>query len=685
MSALLTLNAIWVYHRIFDFFGVCIPFSSFLLSLIKYYKVHFSQLGHLGLNKVVTIEVLYRSLQIEPTVTLFRVLYEGLEELLLFYRQEGYSRLYALEASRFSYYDPKPPLVLTIKRMSGRVGLEIRLSRVLMEMLWVFMIFFVSLSGAELRFRRSFIMISDLSYRGFLSIVPLAAAYVAILDPTLEDLVAGTSNAKVMAKFESSKKRKALLSGAAPSHVAKRTRSAMAQSSGSTTRPNLFVADSDDESDDDEDAWNPGGGSAAPVAEGSSTRDSQGKGIMTDVAEASSEAVGHPRPSFVSDPSFRGLSVDAIHRDFFPFSPGPYYVAYPADGVAGNYEFSREEWDAPHQPTLKVLTKEVFKDPVVCKIVVDQFPTPGEMVRIEALCFSFEGLESQVSGFQKQVTGLNDKLSSSDAAFVKAKAKGKEQKKKIKSLTKNLDQLNAEVACLSIALNQAAILEAEKDDEILRLKASPPEVQGELLSLAASARFECGLSMHRTHEEFAAVLKKISHFVPGAQERLVEASPLVAKTGYSFQNKIFDHAADPLSVILHLEPEKLASSANVPVPKGTRVPPPVVKESTVTPVSSSLELLSKTVPSSFAAASRQNKEWINAMVDVPDNGESRDVFLQGISHTVDGDARLALYRSERVSSDPIDVVVALSLLEGEMMVPSLLQVLVKRLVLPPGV
>ncbi|GKA34901.1 hypothetical protein Tco_0721330 [Tanacetum coccineum] len=35
--------------------------------------LHFSQLGPLGLNKVITFEVLCRSLQIEPTVTLFRV------------------------------------------------------------------------------------------------------------------------------------------------------------------------------------------------------------------------------------------------------------------------------------------------------------------------------------------------------------------------------------------------------------------------------------------------------------------------------------------------------------------------------------------------------------------------------------------------------------------------------------
>ncbi|GKG35300.1 hypothetical protein Tco_0440454, partial [Tanacetum coccineum] len=63
----------------------------------------------------------------------------------------------------------------------------------------------------------------------------------------------------------------------------------------------------------------------------------------------------------------------------------------------------------------------------------------------------------------------------------------------IKSLTKSLDNLHAEVARLSADLNRATILEAEKDEEILRLKATPPKVQGELLSLAASAEFEYAL------------------------------------------------------------------------------------------------------------------------------------------------------------------------------------------------
>ncbi|GKF77079.1 hypothetical protein Tco_0229549, partial [Tanacetum coccineum] len=111
---------------------------------------------------------------------------------------------------------------------------------------------------------------------------------------------------------------------------------------------------------------------------------------------------------------------------------------------------------------------------------------------------------------KKQVSRLNDKISTSDASFAKSKAKGEERKKKIKSLTKSLDNLHFEVARLSAALNQATILEAERDEEILC------RVQGELLSLAASAGFERGLSMHRTKDEFVVVLKKMVNFMPGA-------------------------------------------------------------------------------------------------------------------------------------------------------------------------
>ncbi|GKE65332.1 hypothetical protein Tco_1519493 [Tanacetum coccineum] len=174
---------------------------------------------------------------------------------------------------------------------------------------------------------------------------------------------------------------------------------------------------------------------------------------------------------------------------------------------------------------------------------------------------------------------------------------------------------------------RSSLLLAEKDEEILCLKGTPLEftsffrgqfqglvqkflasdefsiVQGELLSLAASVGFKHGLSMHQTKDEFAAMLKKMANFMPGVQDRLAEASFLVAQTDYAFINKISKHAIDPLLVILHLEPEKLSCSTNVPTLRDAHVSHPIVKESTVTPASKSLDLSTNVAPASFVGTS----------------------------------------------------------------------------------
>ncbi|GKC95295.1 hypothetical protein Tco_1160737 [Tanacetum coccineum] len=291
--------------------------------------------------------------------------------------------------------------------------------------------------------------------------------------------------------------------------------------------------------------------------------------------------------------------------------------------------------------------------------------TDSRLKGYEEKVANMTGMELQVSALKKQVSRLNDKLSSSDASFVKSKAKGKERKKKIKSLTKSLDNLHTEVARLSATLNQETILEAERDEEILRLKTTPPNrVQGELLSLAGSARFERGLSMHRTKDEFAVVLKNMVNFMPGAQDRLAETSPLIAQTNYAFLNKIFEHAAEPLSVILQLEPKKLVRPANIPTPWDARVSPPVAKESTVTPASKSLELSANFDLTTFVFAFEHNEEM-------------------GMSVLLDDVVELVGVGSGRVSSGPNDVVVALSASEkGDGLTPS--SVVGKKAVVNPS-
>nr|GFD28524.1 hypothetical protein [Tanacetum cinerariifolium] len=52
---------------------------------------------------------------------------------------------------------------------------------------------------------------------------------------------------------------------------------------------------------------------------------SRGKGIMVDDAAASSGGASRPSPSSGPALTFRDVSGDAIHMDFFPFFAGPYY------------------------------------------------------------------------------------------------------------------------------------------------------------------------------------------------------------------------------------------------------------------------------------------------------------------------------------------------------------------------
>ncbi|GKA48001.1 hypothetical protein Tco_0740959 [Tanacetum coccineum] len=597
-------DAIGVYHRIFDFSGVRIPFSSFLLVIIKHYKVHFTQQGPLGLNKTLFKQGDWFSFAKRRAPSLVCI------DDNRSYMKHWKSGFFLIDQRAIHEYmtwrhpdlgidDPKPidgsyrmadvrclsAHVVKLRDMPEGALVFFGLSRV-----WKSQTCDPVLRGAD----GNVMGIHDFLYlpewigaevqeephhdiRPTLQRLPfyciLNVVVVAdVSDPTPEELAVSNPSAKV----EAFQKRKASTSGSVSGHVAKRTRSAVTQSSDSTTRPNLFADDSGAESDDDDACYeilivtpirsaavippsgNQSRGYAAPAA----------KGLNTQVAPF--VGVSRLRVSSCPAPSFRELSRDAIHKDFFPFSPGPYYATYPEGGIAENCEFTREEWDAPHQPTLK-----------------------------------------------RQITGLNDKLSASDA---KSKAKGKERKKKIKSLTKSFDSLHAEVACLFADLNWATVLEAKKDEEILRLKATPPAFV-ELISLAASAGFERGLSMHRTKEEFTAVLKKISQFVNGMQDRL-------------------------------LKPEKLARPATVPASRDAYVSPSIVNESTVTLASTLLELLSNTVPTSFAVALEPNEEW-------------------GVSHVVDDVTELTMTGSERVSSGTGDVVVALSAREkGDGSVPS---------------
>nr|GEW58765.1 hypothetical protein [Tanacetum cinerariifolium] len=66
-------NVIGIYIEPLEQGGMRILFSTFLLPIMKYFRVHISQLVPMGVNRVTMFEICYRNLRISSTVSLFWV------------------------------------------------------------------------------------------------------------------------------------------------------------------------------------------------------------------------------------------------------------------------------------------------------------------------------------------------------------------------------------------------------------------------------------------------------------------------------------------------------------------------------------------------------------------------------------------------------------------------------------
>nr|GEU96018.1 hypothetical protein [Tanacetum cinerariifolium] len=226
--------------------------------------------------------------------------------------------------------------------------------------------------------------------------------------------------------------------------------------------------------------------------------------------------------------------------------------------------------------------------------------TDSRLKGYEEKVANMTGFKLQVSALKKHVSGLNDKLSFADASFAKSK-----------------------VARLSAALNQATILEAGKDEEILRLKTT---------RLNFRPSFEAN-----------------------------------SKIEYAFLNKIFKYGDKPLSTILLFEPKKLVRPANIPIPRDASVSPLITKESTMTPTSKSLELFANFNLTASVVSSEHDEEMVSVEVDELDpkmtddtiTAKSEHAFVQGMSVIFNDSVELVGVGSGRVSSSPNDVMVSL--------------------------
>nr|GEY72376.1 hypothetical protein [Tanacetum cinerariifolium] len=164
---------------------------------------------------------------------------------------------------------------------------------------------------------------------------------------------------------------------------------------------------------------------------------------------------------------------------------------------------------------------------------------------------------------------------------------------------------------------------------------------------APSFRDVFGYAIRTDFFPFLSVL--IMPFIVKSKAKGKEIKKKIKSLTKSLDNLHAEHAAKPLSIILQHEPEKLARPANV-ASRDACVYPPTAKEST------------NFVSTPSVVASEQNKEWVNATVNGPNDemtdgaaySKSGGVFMQGTSHVLDDLTEVTVVGSKRVSSSLTD-------------------------------
>ncbi|GJR01220.1 hypothetical protein Tco_0524204 [Tanacetum coccineum] len=82
----------------------------------------------------------------------------------------------------------------------------------------------------------------------------------------------------------------------------------------------------------------------------------------------------------------RNTIRDQIGKELFHLAPSPYYMPYPYDeGLSSHPPNMKGEWGEAHAVKLVILKKKLFKDPKVCKAIIDRVPTPTQFLRTEGL------------------------------------------------------------------------------------------------------------------------------------------------------------------------------------------------------------------------------------------------------------------------------------------------------------
>ncbi|GJZ16651.1 hypothetical protein Tco_0552774 [Tanacetum coccineum] len=278
----------------------------------------------------------------------------------------------------------------------------------------------------------------------------------------------------------------------------------------------------------------------------------------------------------------RGEYIDLT---LFPLSPGSYHMPYPYEGVSSPL-YTREEWNGPHAPKRIILCKDIFKDPNVCKKALDRTITPAELRRTESLLplelSNHEKLDKKkedVKLLRSEVTSLDNKLENLQRGY---DALGQENRE----LRSQRDATSEEVKKLQSQLTDAKTTSVSLSEELTQTDAKLSEqaltfvgsgVESLVQKLLSSDEFhvalarvaslginydvEKGLWMGSIDVEFEAAVQKVSNFRASAKADFDKALVDFPTTPFSFLSKIVAASGGTLSDVAHILSDKFLRSA----------------------------------------------------------------------------------------------------------------------------
>ncbi|GJZ89141.1 hypothetical protein Tco_0660923, partial [Tanacetum coccineum] len=431
------IDAIGIYYEFLRFSGVRVPFSTFLLSVLKYFKVHISQLVPLGLNKVVSFEVVCRDLNIIPTVTLFRVFQclckqgdwfsfskcRNTEDVCM---DDGPSSLNKWKNKIFLIDRRSIPDHLTwrhscscvsddlpsdgydrndVQRLCARL---IRLREMREEVLVRSGL--SSVCDAKITEETHHLSLPLLERVSSHTSAPTMEGAIIPL-PTPDEIAASLPDSHLVKKSKGpshanrpSKKRKLqqrdLEAGSSAPDLERDEGVSTRVVSAPTLRygkrlgvpPSIAVVSASEPSHV---------GTSAPASTFGRSLSLGGVVASGRVGKSGAEVMLRQmdpldclaRSALARDAEYDQIPDDdfgtATHGEeiyliLFPLAPGPYHMPYPYEGVSSPL-YTREGWNGPPSPECSILCKDIFKDPDVCRKALDRTITPAELRRTEYL------------------------------------------------------------------------------------------------------------------------------------------------------------------------------------------------------------------------------------------------------------------------------------------------------------